>query len=138
MGRPPDAYATDSLLALLDGRSGSANADVLLAAGELIAAAVFADETSAHGIPAVALCGAQAGIVTDERFGDATIVRVEPRAVVELLDAVCFPSSRDSKDAARAARSRRSGAAAPIFRRSQSVTRCKPNASTCIPTSAAR
>ncbi len=91
MGRPPDAYATDSLLALLDGRSGSGNADVLLAAGELIAAAVFADEASARGIPAVALSGAQAGIVTDERFGDATIVRVEPRGVAALLDRGVLP-----------------------------------------------
>ncbi len=109
MGRPPAPYATDSLLALLDGRSGSRNADVLLAAGELIAAAVFADEASARGIPAVALTGAQAGIVTDERFGDATIVRVEPRGVAELLDRGVVPVSQDSRGAVKAAPLRRSG-----------------------------
>jgi aspartate kinase len=91
MGRAPDPYATDSLLALLEARSGSSNADVLLAAGELIAAAVFADELSASGIPATALTGGQAGIVTDERFGDATILRVDPSAVTELLDRSVVP-----------------------------------------------
>jgi aspartate kinase len=44
MGRPPEPYATDALLSLIDGRSGNANADLLLASGELIAAAVFAEE----------------------------------------------------------------------------------------------
>ena len=91
MGRPPDPYATDSLLELIGGRSGSLNADVLLAAGELIAAAVFAEELSAAGIPAAALSGARAGILTDERFGDATILRVEPRAIAELLDRNVVP-----------------------------------------------
>ncbi|HTX58558.1 MAG TPA: aspartate kinase [Verrucomicrobiae bacterium] len=85
MGRPPAPYATDTLLALVDGRDGTRNADLLLAAGELISAAVFADELDAAGVAAVALTGAQAGIVTDARHGDARILRVEPRAVEALL-----------------------------------------------------
>lgn len=91
MGRPPDAYATDTLLALIDRRTGNANADLLLAAGELISAAVFADGLAAEGIEAVALSGAQAGIVTDARHGDATILRVEPRAILDLLDRGAVP-----------------------------------------------
>jgi len=86
MGRAPEPYATDSLLALLEGGTGSANADLLLAAGELVAAAIFAEELTRAGVPAQALSGAQAGIVTDERFGDATIVRVEPHAIQDLLE----------------------------------------------------
>jgi aspartate kinase len=86
MGRPPEPYATDSLLKLIGGRTGNGNADVLLSAGELIAAAVFADELCEAGIAATALTGAQAGIVTDDRFGDATILRVEPQVVRDLLD----------------------------------------------------
>jgi aspartate kinase len=85
MGRPPEPYATDSLLALVGGRTGTANADVLLSAGELIAAAVVADELCEAGIDAVALTGMQAGIVTDGRHGDATILRVEPQRVCEVL-----------------------------------------------------
>ncbi len=86
MGRPPDPYATDTLLALIEGRCGSANADLLLSAGELISAAVFADELAAAGVPAQALSGAQAGIVTDIRHGDATILRVDVAAIDALLE----------------------------------------------------
>lgn len=85
MGRFPAPYATDSLLALLGGREGSANADALLASGELIAASVFADELAAEGTDSVALSGAQAGVVTDARHGNANILRVEPGALVALL-----------------------------------------------------
>jgi aspartate kinase len=91
MGRSPEAYATDSLLQLIEGRAGSANADLLLAAGEVISAAVFADELGAEGLEAVALTGAQAGIVTDARHGDATVLRVEPRELLDLLDRGVVP-----------------------------------------------
>jgi aspartate kinase len=86
MGRSPAPYATDSLLELIDGRTGTANADLLLAAGELISAAVFADELAARGVDAVALSGLQAGIVTDACHGDATILRVEPSAIYAALE----------------------------------------------------
>jgi aspartate kinase len=91
IGRFPEAYATDTLLDLVDRRSGNPNADLLLAAGELIAAAVFADGLAVEGVDAVALTGAQAGIVTDARYGDATILRVEPRAILQLLDLGAVP-----------------------------------------------
>jgi len=91
IGRQPDPYATDSLLELIDGRAANANSDLLLAAGELISAAVFADGLCAEGIEAVALSGAQAGIVTDGRHGNATVVRVEPHAILELLDRGIVP-----------------------------------------------
>lgn len=91
MGRVPDAYATDTLLELIDGRTGSVNADLLLAAGELISAAVFADGLCAQEVAAVALSGAQAGIVTDGRAGDATVLRVEPHAILDLLDRNVVP-----------------------------------------------
>jgi aspartate kinase len=86
MGRAPEPYATDSLLALVGGRSGNTNADMVLVAGELISAAVFADTLCEVGVPAVALSGAQAGIVTNERYGDATILRVEPDAISALIE----------------------------------------------------
>lgn len=91
MGRPPEPYATDSLLALTAGRRANANTDLLLAAGELIAAAVFAEELAAQGVAAVALTGAQAGIVTNGRFGDAKILRVDADAVLDLLERDAVP-----------------------------------------------
>jgi len=86
IGRAPEPYATDTLLALCAQRDSDANTDLLLASGELIAASVFALELRAAGIEAIALSGAQAGIVTDGRHGDASILRVEPQAVVETLE----------------------------------------------------
>lgn len=91
MGRPPAPYATDALLVLIGGASATRNADVLLATGELIAAAVFAHELEAGGVPALALTGAQAGIVTDARHGDATILRVDPVPLQALLDRGIVP-----------------------------------------------
>lgn len=86
MGRAPDPYATDSLLELIGSdASGTQNADLLLAGGEIISAAVFARELESEGTPALALTGAQAGIVTDARFGDAAIRRVHERPLNDLL-----------------------------------------------------
>ncbi|HEX5275745.1 MAG TPA: aspartate kinase [Candidatus Rubrimentiphilum sp.] len=91
MGRAPEPYATDSLLSLIDGARSGPNADLLLASGELISAAVLACELEREGIRAVALSGAQAGIVTDDVHGDATILRVEPRRIRELVEAKKVP-----------------------------------------------
>lgn len=85
MGRAPSPYATDTLLEAIDGRSGSANADMLLACGELLSAAIFADELTAAGVPARALSGANAGIVTDAHYGDATILRVDAERIERML-----------------------------------------------------
>lgn len=91
MGRKPEPYATDSLLSLMHGISGNRNADMLLSAGELISAAVVANELSLVGIRAVALTGAQAGIITNDVHGDARILRVEPHAIAQLLDEGIVP-----------------------------------------------
>jgi len=91
MGRLPENYATDTLLALVGGRAGNVNTDLLLAAGELIAAAVFADGLIQEGITAVALSGARAGIVTDDHYGDAAILRIQPEAIYEILESGAVP-----------------------------------------------
>ncbi|HEV2261757.1 MAG TPA: aspartate kinase [Candidatus Rubrimentiphilum sp.] len=91
MGRAPEPYATDSLLALADGARSGPNADLLLASGEMISAAVFAAELERDGIPAIALTGAQAGIVTDRAHGDAKILRIEPERVRDVLAANAVP-----------------------------------------------
>jgi len=87
MGRAPEPYATDTLLELIDGRSGSRTSDVLLACAELISAAVFADALEQQALPAVVLSGAQAGVITTGKHGDAKILRVEPTRVREIIDA---------------------------------------------------
>ncbi len=127
MGRPPEPYATDTLLSLVERRDGSANADLLLAAGELISAAVFADGLSAQGVESVAISGAQAGIVTDDRHGDATILRVEPRTIVELLDRGVVPVVAGFQGIAQDGTVTTLDEVEPIFRPSQSGTRSTRN-----------
>ncbi len=91
MGRSPQPYATDTLLGLIGGNTGSANADVLLACGELIAAAVFAEELRAMNVEAQAMTGAQAGVRTDGAHGDAKILDVDGEALRAAIDRGVVP-----------------------------------------------
>lgn len=91
MGRAPDPYSTDSLLQLLAPRAAGRTADVLVSCGELISAAVLCSALEAEGIAAIALSGAQAGIVTSVAHGDAKILRVHPERVRALLEAGAIP-----------------------------------------------
>ena len=89
MGRAGDPYATDTLLELVRREGGSTpprELDLLMSCGELIAAVVMATVLRRMGCSATALSGMQAGIITDDRFTDARIVRVEPARVLHLLE----------------------------------------------------
>lgn len=91
MGRAPDPYATDTLLGLIGPVRGGPNRDLLLAVGEMISAAVFAELLNSLGWHAQAMTGGQAGIRTDDAFGDARILGVDPHAVRAALEAGIIP-----------------------------------------------
>ena len=91
IGRAPDPYATDSLLALLGPTRGGANRDLLLSCGEALACAIFAELLTSWGADAQAMTGGQAGVITDAKFGDAKILRVEPKNVFGLLERGIIP-----------------------------------------------
>jgi aspartate kinase len=91
MGREPQPYATDTLLSLCPQAHTGPNRDLLLASGEIISAAVFAEMLEGKGIPARALSGAQAGILTDATHGAANVLAVHPSALQRLLDAGVTP-----------------------------------------------
>lgn len=78
-GRLGQPYATDSLLALVD-QSQSPIAprdrDLLISCGEIVSAVLIAHELQILGHKAMALTGAQAGIVTDNNHGNATVKHV--------------------------------------------------------------
>src|SRR5579875_3049553 len=61
MGRAPDPYATDTLLGLLGPALPGPNRDLLLACGELISCAVFAELLTSLGAPAQAMIPVVAG-----------------------------------------------------------------------------
>jgi len=87
MGRAGDPYATDTLLELVGASQDASERDVdlLLACGEVISTVVLSRALKARGHKARALTGAQAGIVTDGRFGDARVLRVEPKRILAAL-----------------------------------------------------
>ena len=85
LGRAPEPYATDTLAELLGPVRSGPNRDLLLACGEMIASAVFAELLCSLGAEAQAVTGLQAGITTDERYGDAEIADIDPGPLRELL-----------------------------------------------------
>ncbi|MBV9407449.1 MAG: aspartate kinase, partial [Candidatus Eremiobacteraeota bacterium] len=91
LGRAPEPYATDTLATLLGPVRSGPNRDLLLACGEAIACAVFAELLTGLGVPAQAMTGLQAGITTDEEYGDAEIVDVDPAPVRALLERNIVP-----------------------------------------------
>ncbi len=91
LGRAPDPYATDSLLALIGPALAGPNRDLLLSCGEAIACAVFAELLTSWGADAQAMTGGQAGVITDTTYGDARILRVEPEHVLAALQRGIIP-----------------------------------------------
>jgi aspartate kinase len=91
MGRYPHAYATDTLLGLVGEKSAGPNVDLLLACGEMISCAVFAQLLERDGVPARALTGGQAGISTDANHGNARVLSVDVFFLETLLESGITP-----------------------------------------------
>ena len=92
MGRAGAPYATDTLLSLVgDLPSEPAERDWLMATGEIVSAVVCAHELRAAGIEARALTGAEAGIVTDDTHGSASIIEIHPGPLQAALAAGLVP-----------------------------------------------
>jgi aspartate kinase len=90
MGRAGDPYATDTFIKIAQSGCQDPNPremDLLVSCGEIISAVVMANTLKAHGYDATVLTGAQAGILTDDCFTNATIKRVEPESILKHLRA---------------------------------------------------
>ncbi|KIL34282.1 aspartate kinase [Cohnella kolymensis] len=88
MGRRGEPYATDTLLDLVSQNGGTLptrERDLLLSCGELISAATLCSLLNSEGLPSVVLTGGQAGIVTDDRYGAARIVKINTDSIVQHL-----------------------------------------------------
>ncbi len=85
---------TDDLLTLahtLHPAAGGREVDLLLSTGEVVACALLALALQAVGVPARALTGGQAGILTDGTFSRAAIASVDPEHVRAVLAAGAVP-----------------------------------------------
>ncbi|HET9672145.1 MAG TPA: aspartate kinase, partial [Actinomycetota bacterium] len=61
--------------------------DMLLTAGERIAMALLGIAINARGVRAASYTGSQAGIITDTAHGQARIIEIRPKRILEALEA---------------------------------------------------
>ncbi|MEG2538567.1 MAG: aspartate kinase [Clostridium sp.] len=93
IGRKGDPYATDTLLSLVDIKESTSaqEKDLLMCCGEIISAVVLSDTLNKKGLRTRVLTGGQAGIITDNNYGNAEIIKVDPVKVYDLLLAGIIP-----------------------------------------------
>ncbi|RKD27731.1 aspartate kinase [Caminicella sporogenes DSM 14501] len=88
IGRKGDSYATDTLINFANSifsERCSRELDLIMSCGEIISSVIMANTIKSKGYDAVAMTGFQAGIITDENFGNACVKRVDPKNIIENL-----------------------------------------------------
>ncbi|MCK8823484.1 aspartate kinase [Fuchsiella alkaliacetigena] len=94
MGREGAPYATDTLINLAQNSYEYINPrakDLLMSCGEIIASVVVGQGLKERGHNYEALTGAQAGIITDDNYGNTRILEVNPQRILETLEANKVP-----------------------------------------------
>jgi aspartate kinase len=96
IGRRGAPYATDTLVDLLTEIDPTIppaprERDLMMACGEIISTVVMAQTLRTLGYPTVALTGSQAGIITDDEFGNARILEINPEPVLRCLEQGWIP-----------------------------------------------
>ena len=89
MGRKGSPYATDTLLSLVSEEFKINNPralDLLLSCGETLSTVVMCNDLLREGVDAVPLMGGEAGIRTDNNFNNASILDVNPKNVLKVLE----------------------------------------------------
>lgn len=86
MGRKGQPYATDTLINLAKQVYTDVNPrelDLLMSVGEVISTVILAQTMTKNGLTPVALTGAQAGIITDENFGETRIIKIDTNRILK-------------------------------------------------------
>ncbi|MGE5678498.1 MAG: aspartate kinase [Pseudomonadota bacterium] len=94
MGRKGDPYATDTLLSLVKGRESNIDnreLDLLMCCGEIISAVVMAEAFAKRGVRTQVLTGGNAGIITNEAYGNADVVKVDTKRLTGILEQGLIP-----------------------------------------------
>jgi aspartate kinase len=88
MGRKGEPYATDTLLSMISDKFKKTNAlsvDLLMSCGETISTVIMSDELNKAGIKALPLTGGQAGIITDDSYNNASVLRVQTSKLMDIM-----------------------------------------------------
>ncbi|MFZ7119765.1 MAG: aspartate kinase [Eubacteriaceae bacterium] len=92
MGRKGEPYATDSLLKLIPSDyHNTREMDMLITCGEIISSVVISSHLKKFGFDTIPMTGGQAGIITDDNFGNSNIIKVENTRIAELLKSNKIP-----------------------------------------------
>ncbi len=94
IGRNGDPYATDTLIKLgnsIGVRSSPREMDLLISCGEIISCVMLANTIKKGKHDSKALTGGQAGIITDENFGDAEVINVDPQNIYDSIKKNVIP-----------------------------------------------
>lgn len=89
IGRSGDPYATDTFLNLVKDVYPDVpkrELDLLISCGEIISGVIMVSTLQNLGFESVLLTGGQAGIITNDNYGDARIIRVEPQTILEYTE----------------------------------------------------
>lgn len=89
IGRTGDPYATDTLINFMKAITPGIPArelDLLMSCGEIISGIALVSTLKKMGYQASLLTGAQAGIITNDTYTDASILEVKPQKIHELAE----------------------------------------------------
>ncbi len=94
IGRENDPYATDTFINLVkqvNPNPPPREMDLIMSCGEMISGIILSNQLCARGIPSTFLTGEQSGLVTDGNYGNAHILYVNPKSIMQCLQAGLVP-----------------------------------------------
>lgn len=94
IGRNGDPYATDTLINFANSvgvKCGLREMDMIMSCGEIISCVVLANTLKKRGYDSIVLTGGQAGIITDDKYGDAEVLRVETVRIHQSIEKNVIP-----------------------------------------------
>lgn len=94
IGRNGDSYATDTLVEMARSaynKYNTRNLDMIMSVGETISAVILSNLINSMGYKSEAVMGFQAGIITDKNHGDAKVLRVDNKYILNLIKEDIIP-----------------------------------------------
>ena len=88
MGRKGDPYATDTIINVAKSANENTAAremDLIMCCGEMISAVVMAGRLQKENLDALMMTGGQAGIISDDNYNNARILKVDPSHILAEL-----------------------------------------------------